>query len=229
MPSSNKRVTYYNYCSWEQRCYLLTHGAESFLRSCQLCSHSTTFQHFMKPKSSVPCSQEPSTVPILSHINPTHTIPSYLSKIHFNIVHAPTSWSFQWSLSFWLSHQYPIWMSLLLHSCYMPRPSHPSWLDHYPCRFISVFFVWEATHLLIATFGLLKLFGHYVGKNAMSSWHYGVQWRTKFVELQSNEQWQEQWELQCKKFQLYCHVSCVPWLIIMCSGLDNWIYWRLLL
>jgi hypothetical protein len=39
-------------------------------------------------------------------------IPSYLSKIHFNIVHLPTSWSSQWSLSFWLSHQYPaIWPS----------------------------------------------------------------------------------------------------------------------
>jgi hypothetical protein len=32
-------------------------------------------------------------VPILSQINPVHTIPSYLSKIHFNIAHPPTSWS----------------------------------------------------------------------------------------------------------------------------------------
>jgi hypothetical protein len=30
---------------------------------------------------------------------------------------------------FWLSHQYPICMPLL-HSCYMPCPSHPPWLDH---------------------------------------------------------------------------------------------------
>jgi hypothetical protein len=29
----------------------------------------------------------------LSQIDPVHTIPSYLSKIHFNIVHPPTSWS----------------------------------------------------------------------------------------------------------------------------------------
>jgi hypothetical protein len=28
--------------------------------------------------------------------------------LHFNIVHPPTPWSSQWSLSFWLSHQYPI-------------------------------------------------------------------------------------------------------------------------
>jgi hypothetical protein len=32
-------------------------------------------------------------VPTLSQINPIHTTPSYLSKIHFNIVHPPTSWS----------------------------------------------------------------------------------------------------------------------------------------
>ncbi|PNF17079.1 hypothetical protein B7P43_G16104, partial [Cryptotermes secundus] len=38
-------------------------------------------------------------VPILSQINPIHTIPSYLSKIHFNTVHTPMSWSSQWSLS----------------------------------------------------------------------------------------------------------------------------------
>jgi hypothetical protein len=46
--------------------------------------------------------------PPLVPINPIHTTSSYLSKIHFNIVHPPTSWAFQWSLSFWLSHQYPI-------------------------------------------------------------------------------------------------------------------------
>jgi hypothetical protein len=36
------------------------------------------------------------------------TIPSYLSKIYFNIVHPPSSWSCLWSLSFWLSYQYPM-------------------------------------------------------------------------------------------------------------------------
>jgi hypothetical protein len=35
----------------------------------------------------------PSPVPILSQIDPIHTTPSYLSKIHFNIVHPSTSWS----------------------------------------------------------------------------------------------------------------------------------------
>jgi hypothetical protein len=43
--------------------YLLTYGAELFLRSRQLCSHSRTPQHFMESEGSSPCSQEPSTGP----------------------------------------------------------------------------------------------------------------------------------------------------------------------
>jgi hypothetical protein len=44
--------------------YLLTCGAEPFLRSYQLCSHSgTSPQHFIEPECSSPCSQEPSTGP----------------------------------------------------------------------------------------------------------------------------------------------------------------------
>jgi hypothetical protein len=39
----------------------LTHGAEPFLRSCQLCSYSRTSQHFIEPRGSLPCSQELST------------------------------------------------------------------------------------------------------------------------------------------------------------------------
>jgi hypothetical protein len=34
------------------------------------------------------------------------------------------SWSSQRSLSFWLSHQYPICIPRLPHSCYMACPSH---------------------------------------------------------------------------------------------------------
>jgi hypothetical protein len=43
--------------------YILTHGAEASLRSCQLCSHSRTSQRFMEPEGSLPPSQEPSTGP----------------------------------------------------------------------------------------------------------------------------------------------------------------------
>jgi hypothetical protein len=39
--------------------YLITYGAEPFLRSRQFCSPSRTSQHFMEPEGSVPCSQDP--------------------------------------------------------------------------------------------------------------------------------------------------------------------------
>jgi hypothetical protein len=83
------------------------------------------------PKVNYCAHKSPQLVPILSHINPVHNIPFYISKIHFNIVHPPTSWSYQWSLSFWLSHQYPICILLLNHSCYMSRPSHPPRLHNF--------------------------------------------------------------------------------------------------
>jgi hypothetical protein len=45
--------------------------------------------------------KSPPLVPVLSQFDSVPTIPYYLSKIHFNIVHPPMSWSSQWSLSFW--------------------------------------------------------------------------------------------------------------------------------
>jgi hypothetical protein len=61
-----------------QKClltYLLAYGAEPFLRSHQLCSHSRT-SHFMEPEGSIQCRKSTPLVPILSHINPIHSIPS---------------------------------------------------------------------------------------------------------------------------------------------------------
>jgi hypothetical protein len=56
--------------------YLLIHGAEPFLRSCQLCSPSGTPQHFMELEGSTLCSQEPSTGPYPEpyQSNPLHPI-----------------------------------------------------------------------------------------------------------------------------------------------------------
>jgi hypothetical protein len=46
----------------------------------------------MEPEGSFPCSQEPytDTYPDPDQSSPYHPI---LSKIHFNIIHPPTSWS----------------------------------------------------------------------------------------------------------------------------------------
>jgi hypothetical protein len=95
--------------------HLLTHGAEPFFRSRQICSRSRISQHFIELEGSLPCSQEPPLVPILGQIDPIHIIPFCTSKIHFNIVHSPTPWPSQWSLSFWLSNQNPICIPRLLH------------------------------------------------------------------------------------------------------------------
>jgi hypothetical protein len=73
--------------------YLLTE-LQPFLRSCQLCSHWGTSQHFKEPEDSSPCSQEPSTDPYPEPDRSSPTIPSYLSKIYFNIFHPPTSFTF---------------------------------------------------------------------------------------------------------------------------------------
>jgi hypothetical protein len=64
---------------------LLTHEAEPFLKSRQLCRNSTTSQHFMEPEGSIPCSQESSMVPIPSHIDLISTIPFYLRSTHLSL------------------------------------------------------------------------------------------------------------------------------------------------
>jgi hypothetical protein len=52
-----------------------------FWRSRQLCSPSRTSSILWNPKVQYRIHKSPPLVPILSHINPIHTIPSYLAKI----------------------------------------------------------------------------------------------------------------------------------------------------
>jgi hypothetical protein len=59
----------------------LTRGAETFLRSRQLCSYSRTSQHFMEPEGSSPYSQEPSTGPYPEPVDPNVNIYSPGHKI----------------------------------------------------------------------------------------------------------------------------------------------------
>jgi hypothetical protein len=55
--------------------------------------------------------KNPPLVPNLSQTDPVHTTPLYLSISHLCLGH-------------------PIGIPLCPHSCYMPCPSHPPWLDH---------------------------------------------------------------------------------------------------
>jgi hypothetical protein len=100
-----------------------------FLTSHHFCGDSRIFQHFMEPRGSLLCSQEPSTGPYPEpdQSSPYHPI---LSKINFNIIHPPRSWFSSGIFAFWLPHQYATCISLLHHLCYMPCPSHPPWFDH---------------------------------------------------------------------------------------------------
>jgi hypothetical protein len=70
-------------------------------------------------------------VPIPSQINPVHATPSYISKLHINIIPPPPQC---------LSHPsvfpsgFPtkiLHTILKHHSCYMPHQSHPPGLDHF--------------------------------------------------------------------------------------------------
>jgi hypothetical protein len=98
----------------------LTHGAEPFLRSCQLCSHSRTSQCFMEPEGSLPRSQEPSTgrYPEPDPSNPYHPIlslsPTYvlvIPVVSFLLDFPPISYMHSASPPFVL-HALPISFSL---------------------------------------------------------------------------------------------------------------------
>jgi hypothetical protein len=75
---------------------------------------------------------------ILSQVNPFHTLPANLPNIHLDFTHPSTPRSFEWSLSFGLSHQNRVCFSVPSHPCYMPR---------YP-RFEEPNNIWERVKIM---------------------------------------------------------------------------------
>jgi hypothetical protein len=61
-----------------------------------------------EPEGSSPYSQQPATGPCPEPAASNLHSAANLPKIHYDPILPSTSWSSRWSLSFWLSHQYPV-------------------------------------------------------------------------------------------------------------------------
>jgi hypothetical protein len=82
-----------------------------------------------KPKFHYRVHKRPPLVPILSQIDPAHTTPTYISKIHLNIILSrPCLPSGLFPSGIPTKTLYAFLVSP--YSCYIPCLSHSPWLDH---------------------------------------------------------------------------------------------------
>jgi len=78
----------------------------------------------MEPEGSVPQSQVPPPVHILSQLDPFHNPSFQILKIHLNIILQSTPGVSKWSLSFRFPHQNLVDASPFPYTRYMLRPSN---------------------------------------------------------------------------------------------------------
>jgi hypothetical protein len=68
-------------------------------------------------------------VPILSQMNPVHSLLSYFFMMNFSIILLSIASPSKWPFTFMFSSQNFEYISLLSHMWYLPHPSHSPWFD----------------------------------------------------------------------------------------------------
>jgi len=94
----------------------------SFLRSWQVLGSSGNSPPLMEPEGSLPHSQAPPHVPILSQINSVHASPPHFLKLHFKIIIPSLPRSSKWIFSTRSLFQNHVRISPLSRTCHMPCP-----------------------------------------------------------------------------------------------------------
>jgi hypothetical protein len=144
-PNADNSLTYFSkifvICHWKGSSIsqIFTHSLMELSPSWEAANCAATLELpsvLWNPKVHYRIHKSPPLVPILSQIDPVHIIASYLRSILILSTHVRLGLP----SGFFPYHQYPIRTHLLPHSCYMPCPSHPPWLDHsnYSWRTVQV-------------------------------------------------------------------------------------------